>query len=107
MKRWFRGIWIALLSGTAFLSACGLKPSPTYYGSPPVDDDMEIKGPEKRPNKVELKQRLEAIKTIHKQREGAEVYGPPEVMEEYNSETRQLIEEAAAIEQELKLMDNR
>ena len=47
MAKWFRKLWIGLLSGTAALVSCNfISPSPKLYGPPPVDpteDTLQVK----------------------------------------------------------------
>lgn len=61
---------------------------------------------EKNRRKAELKERLEDIKNILSQREGAEVYGSPEIIEEYGRETQRLRREADSLRVELEKMEN-
>ena len=104
MKKWFRCLWIGLLSGTAFLASCGLKPHPTLYGGPPPEDSTQVQSMSRR---QALQQHLDSIRAIIEEREFSEVYGSPEIIEKYSRETRRLKEEAAELEaQLLKDLDN-
>lgn len=104
MARWFRKLWIGLLSGTAALASCNLVgPQPCYYGPPTVDPTVDTS---RASRKEALRQRIEAIRAIVEERQNSEVYGPPEIMEEYNRETRRLQSEADSLELELKALDN-
>ena len=133
MKKVVRIVWISLLSGLAFLVACvGNKNSSkgnkfeTLYGSPEVEapvanqkeinemnarlDEIEqrvneIKGPEKQTRKEQLQQQLDSISNILQRREGACIYGSPEVMEKYRNETNRLKTEAAEIQKQLEDLD--
>lgn len=98
MKKWFRNLWIGLLSGTAFLTACGLRPSPTYYGSPNVDEDLTE-------GRMALQQRLDSIRDIIEERESAKIYGSPEVMERYRTETSRMRAEADSISRKIEDFD--
>ena len=103
MKKWFRGLWISLLSGTAFLASCGLKPQPTLYGGPPPEDSTQVQPLTRRQF---IQQQIDSIQAIIEEREFAEVYGPPEIIEEYSRETRRLKDEAAKLEAQLKELEN-
>ena len=134
MKKVVRTVWISLLSGLAFLAACtGIKNSAkdkkfeTIYGCPEVSapveasqegiDEMnarldkieqrinEIKGPDKQSRREQLQQQLDSISNILKRREGACIYGSPEVMEQYRNETLRLHREASKIQKELEDLD--
>lgn len=72
MKKIVRTIWISALSGMAFLSAC--------YSS---------KGVSKDERKQLIKER-DSIQEILKMREMAAVYGSPEIMADYATETYRL-----------------
>lgn len=103
MKRWLRSIWIGLLSGTATLASCSLfSPPPCYYGPPPVDSLKEVPQSARR---QALQQRLSAIQDILEERQNAEVYGSPEIMEEYAKETMRLRAEADSLRNELENLD--
>lgn len=108
MGRWFRKLWIGLLSGTAALAACNIiSPPPCYYGPPPVDPsnngDTTVNTANNR--RELLRQRINDIRGILEERRNSEVYGPPEVMEEYARENRRLQAEADSLEQELKALE--
>ena len=106
MGKWFRRLWIGLLSGTATLASCNIfSPPPCYYGPPLMDpaQDSVIKA---KQNKLEmLRQRIDEIHSVLEERRNSEVYGPPEVMEEYAKENRRLQAEADSLEQELKALE--
>ena len=101
MSRWFRKLWIGLLSGTAALTSCSLfSPPPCYYGPPPIEDTLQ------KPDRREaIRQRIESIRAIVEERQNSEIYGPPEMMEEYARETSRLQAEADSLEQELKALE--
>ena len=133
MKKVVRTVWISLLSGLAFLAACtGIKNSvkdnkfEALYGSPEVNapvanqegiDEMnarldkieqrinEMKGPDKQSRREQLQQQLDSISNILKRREGACIYGSPEVMEQYRNETLRLHKEASKLQKELEDLD--
>ena len=133
MKKVVRIVWISLLSGLAFLVACvGNKNSSkgnkfeTLYGSPEVEAPVanqkeinemnarldrieqrinEMKGPDKQSRREQLQQQLDSISNILKRREGACIYGSPEVMEKYRNETNRLKTEAAEIQKQLEDLD--
>jgi len=104
--RWLRKIWVGLLAGLALLTAsCFRIQTPRVYGPPPVDDSINSKTMNVSQRKAVLKQRLDSIRVILKEREGEEVYGSPEIIEEHNRESNRLIHEANAIEKELEDLD--
>lgn len=133
MKKVVRTVWISLLSGLAFLAACtGIKNSvkdnkfEALYGSPEVNapvanqesiDEMnarldkieqrinEMKNPDGQDRRTQLQQQLDSINNILKRREGACIYGSPEVMEKYRNETLRLHREASKIQKELEDLD--
>lgn len=72
MKKVVRTIWISLLSGLAFLSACGTSKS----GS--------------RAERRQLVRERDSIQEILDRRENACVYGSPEVIEAYGAENARL-----------------
>ena len=133
MKKVVRIVWISLLSGLAFLVACvrnkysskGNK-FETLYGSPEVEAPVanqkeinemnarldgieqrinEMKNPDKKARKQQLQQQLDSISNILQRREGACIYGSPEVMEKYRNETLRLHKEASKIQKELEDLD--
>lgn len=77
---------------------------PCVYG-PPVDDPG-YKEWKREQTRNELMQQLDSINNILKRREGACVYGSPEVIQKYGEETRRLRNEAANIEKRLQELDN-
>lgn len=105
MSRWFRKLWIGLLSGTAVLASCDFfATSPKIYGPPPVEpteDTLHMK----IDRRELLRQRIESIRAIVEERQNSEIYGPPEMMKEYARETQRLQAEADSLEQELKTME--
>ena len=100
MGKWFRKLWIGLLSGTAALVSCNLTaPQPCYYGPPPVDPTVDTATMSR---KETLRQRIDAIRNILEERHNSEIYGPPDMMEEYERETQRLQAESDSLERELK-----
>lgn len=106
MGKWFRKLWIGLLSGTAALAACNIfSPPPCYYGPPPMDPSQDSVMQTKQ-NKLEmLRQRIDEIHGVLEERRNSEIYGPPEMMEAYARENRRLQAEADSLEQELKALE--
>ena len=108
MGRWFRKLWIGLLSGTAALAACNLfSPPPCYYGPPPIvpgENDTIMKVNQNDRREV-LRQRIKAIKDILEERANSEIYGSPEMIEEYARENARLKAEADSLEKELKMLE--
>ena len=76
---------------------------PCVYG-PPADDPYIIN--EKEQTRIELTERLETLLQTIRRREGACVYGSPEVIQKYGEETRRLKAEAAEIQKQLDELDN-
>lgn len=133
MKKVVRTVWISLLSGLAFLAACTSSKDSSkdnkfeaLYGSPEVNapvanqgsiDEMnarldrieqrinEMKNPDGQDRRTQLQQQLDSINNILKRREGACIYGSPEVMEKYRNETLRLHREASKLQQELEDLD--
>lgn len=73
MKKVVRTVWIATLSGLAFLAAC-----------------CSTKGGLTRAEKRQLIRERDSIQQILSSREGACVYGTPEIMQQYSLETLRL-----------------
>ena len=107
-----RKLWIVILSGVALLIGnfalvrCIHREQPCYYGPPiedPTIDTLDMRMKEK--HRQELRERIEAIRDILEERQNAEVYGSPEIMEEYAKETQRYRIEADSLENELKALD--
>ena len=108
MGRRFRKLWIGLLSGTAVLAACNVfSPPPCYYGPPPVDPSSNdtVMNVNQNDRRETLRQRIQAIHDILEERSNSEIYGSPEMMEEYARENIRLEAEADSLERELKLLE--
>lgn len=60
---------------------------------------------EKSARRIELQGRLNQVRSELRRREGACVYGSPEVMEEWGRETRRLREEADSLQQQINDLD--
>lgn len=150
MKKVVRTVWISVLSGLAFLTACcttkGLskqerkqliqerdsiqdiltcREGAAVYGSPEIiarysaenyrlqsqldsinaklGEDVDL---EKSARRVELQERIADLQAALQRREGACIYGSPEVMEEYGKETRRMRDELEATRKELKELNN-
>lgn len=101
-----RKIWIGLLSSIALFSSCTCVEHPKVYGPPVKGTNDTVNLDSKRQRRHQLKQRLEALRNTIKEREGAEVYGSPEIMKRYSRETDRLRHEADSISNELELLDN-
>ena len=52
-----------------------------------------------------LRQRIDEINGVLEERRNSEIYGPPEMMEEYARENKRLQAEADSLEQELKALE--
>ncbi|MBR6437752.1 MAG: hypothetical protein IKS65_01030 [Bacteroidales bacterium] len=83
MKKSVRTIWIAMLSVVAFLVAC-----------------VSSKGLTKT-EKAKLVRERDSIQEILNRREGACVYGPPEVIQAFGAETQRLRHQLDSINQRL------
>ena len=105
-----RRLWIWILSGLALLLGglllvrCIHRPQPCYYG-PPVREPDSLEVSSKAQRRQQLQQRLEALRNIIEERQNSEIYGPPEMIEEYGRETRRLQAEADSLENELKILE--
>ena len=97
MKKIVRTVWIGLLSGVAFIVACCCSQNKT----PKTDDNLE-----KKQRVVQLQQQLDSITNNIKKPEGACVYGPPEIIQQYGEETRRLKQEAENIQNQIKELEN-
>ena len=53
----------------------------------------------------ELESRLESLRNTIEEREGARVYGSPEVIQEYRRETQRMRQEADSLQQEIKTLE--
>ncbi|MBP5643224.1 MAG: hypothetical protein J6X10_03185 [Bacteroidales bacterium] len=84
MKKFGRTIWIWILSGLAFLGACGSN-----------------KGLSKN-ERAQLVKERDSIQEIIKSRENSCVYGSPEIIKEYGAETRRLREQLNEINTRLE-----
>lgn len=72
MKKFGRTIWVGILAGLAFLGACATHKSLT------------------KTERAQLVRERDSIQEILNRREGACVYGSPEIIKEYGEETRRL-----------------
>lgn len=149
MKKVVRTVWISLLSGVAFLSACctskGLskaerkqltkerdsiqdiltrREGAAVYGSPEIianyaaetyrlrsqldsinyklGEDVDL---EKSARRVALQERIAELQAALQRREGACVYGSPEIIQEYGKETQRMRDEVEALRKELKELE--
>ena len=55
----------------------------------------------------ELEEQLELLRNTIEEREGARVYGSPEVIQEYRKETQRLRQEADSLQREIKTLEER
>lgn len=67
-----------------------------------LGEDVDVETSKRR---YELKQHIAELKAAVQYREGACVYGSPEVIERYGAETDRMIQEIEALEKELKELD--
>ena len=118
MKKIVRTVCIGLLSGLAFLAACtssktSAKPEANAANQEEINEMnarlnrieqriKEMKNPDAVDRKTQLQQQLDSINNILQRREGASIYGSPEVMEKYRNETLRLYKEASQIQKQLE-----
>ena len=118
MKKIVRTVCIGLLSGLAFLAACtssktSAKPEANAANQEEINEMnarlnrieqriKEMKNPDAVDRKTQLQQQLDSINNIIQRREGASIYGSPEVMEKYRNETLRLYKEASQIQKQLE-----
>ena len=122
MKKVVRTVWIGLLSGLAFLAACTsskncLEANASAKANQEEMNEMnarlerieqrikEMKTPDSQDKRAQLQQQLDSINNILQRREGACIYGSPEVMEQYRNETLRLHKEASRIQKQLEDLD--
>ena len=60
---------------------------------------------ERSARRVELQERITELQTALQRREGACVYGSPEIIEEYGRETQRMRQELDAVKKQLKELD--
>lgn len=72
MKKFGRTIWVGILAGLAFLGACGSNKGLT------------------KAERTQLVKERDSIQEILTRREGACVYGSPEIIQAYGEETQRL-----------------
>lgn len=94
MKKVVRTVWIGILSGLAFLTACACHKNTTQ------DDLM------KEQRRHELQEQLDQLTQAIQRREGACVYGSPEVIQQFGEETRRMKQEAEEIRKQLDELNN-
>lgn len=82
------------------------RPVPVLYGSPSIESEQQFTIDEKYQHRLELERKRDAIYETLKRREGATLYGSPEVIQRYDEETRRIKQEAKQIQQQLKDLDN-
>jgi len=80
------------------------EPIQLLYGPPTINPTQP--GSSKEQRRHELIQRLEEISQTLKRREGACVYGSPEIIQRYQDETNRLRKEVLEISKQLKDLDN-
>ena len=149
MKKVVRTVWIATLSGLAFLAACctskGLtraekrqlvrerdsiqdilnrREGAAVYGSPEIIANYKLENLrmqsrldtinaqlgeevdlERSARRVALQERITELQAAIQRREGACVYGSPEIIQQYGEETRRMREELEGLRKEMKELD--
>lgn len=149
MKKVVRTVWIATLSGLAFLAACctskGLtraekrqlvrerdsiqdilnrREGAAVYGSPEIIANYKLENLrmqsrldtinaqlgeevdlERSARRVALQERIAELQAAIQRREGACVYGSPEIIQKYGEETRRMKDELEAVRKELRDLD--
>lgn len=83
MKKLGRTIWVGILAGLAFLGACG-----THKGMT-------------KDERAQLIKERDSIQQILKGREGACVYGSPEIIQAFGDETNRLRHQLDSINKRL------
>lgn len=68
-----------------------------------LGEDVDL---EKSARRLELQQRIAELQGALQRREGACVYGSPEIIEEYGRETQRMRDEIQAIRREMKDLDS-
>ena len=68
-----------------------------------LGEDVDM---EKSRTRYQLKQRLTELRLALQRREGACVYGSPEIIEEYGRETQRMRQEVEALQKELNELEN-
>ena len=71
-----------------------------------VDVDAAKAAYEKSKTRAQLVERLQQLRVAISNREGACVYGSPEIIEEYGRETERMRQEAEEIQSQIKELDN-
>lgn len=85
MKKILNVIRIGLFMGLAFLFACGSSP--------------------KDKKRQELRGRINEIQQILSKRSAEAIYGPPEMLQEWEEQNNRLVAERDSLEKELKKLD--
>lgn len=85
MKKILNVIRIGLFMGLAFLFACGSSP--------------------KDKKRQELRGRINEIQQILSKRSSEAIYGPPEMLQEWEEQNNRLVAERDSLEKELKKLD--
>lgn len=68
-----------------------------------LGEDVDL---EKSARRVALQERIAELQAALQRREGAAVYGSPEIIQKYGEETRRMRDEVESLRRELKDMDN-
>ena len=87
MKKILNVIRIGLFMGLAFLFACGSSP--------------------KDKKRQELRGRINEIQQILSKRSSEAIYGPPEMLQEWEEQNNRLVAERDSLEKELKKLDQK
>jgi len=150
MKKVVRTVWICVLSGLAFLTACcsskgltraerkqlkhdrdsiqeilKMREMAAVYGSPEIIANYGVETArlryeldsinnrlgeevdmEKSKQRYTLKQRLAELQQALQRREGACVYGSPEIIERYGQETDRMRQEVEELRKQIKALDD-
>ena len=150
MKKLVRTVWIGVLSGLAFLVACGssngltrkerkqlkhdrdsiqeildMREMAAVYGSPDIIANYQAEtcrlryevdsinkrlgqnvDMEKSKQRLNLQQQIAELQKALQRREGACVYGSPEVIQRYGEETRRMRQEVEDLREQLKKLND-
>lgn len=89
MKKFGRTIWVGVLAGLAFLGACASQKGLT------------------KAERASLEYQRDSIQQVLTRREGASVYGSPEIIQAYGEETQRLRNQLNEINARLSEDDSR
>ena len=112
MKRFFKKSWIAILAlATTVVAACSsskhTNKTDDSQNTSVNSDDNTATSDTLSASRAEVQSRLEELRRVIKEREMSDVYGSPEVIEEYQAETQRLRLEAAEIQKQIDAIEGK